>query len=193
MRCNVKNTKPFSKHLYYRFDKALTSFLRRVFDLSHCTTVKTLFLKKHIGGIGILYAVNKNIRSIFKDIITNVTSQTVWNWKLGIVSKHNNEVIIIDVACPYDLYIANIYKEKLENYCCIKSALVNIDLKCKIEVMVIGSLCTVHEKSLNVLLNCGMSKVSAKRLIRWCATPNVIAAKNIWKLRYKVVNRASSK
>ena len=35
------------------FNKALTLFLRRVFDLTHSTTVKTMFLKKQNGGIGI--------------------------------------------------------------------------------------------------------------------------------------------
>ena len=35
------------------FDKALASFLQRVFDLTHSTTVKTMFLKKQFGGIGI--------------------------------------------------------------------------------------------------------------------------------------------
>ena len=35
------------------FDKALTSFLRRIFALNHSTTVRSMFLKKHVGGIGI--------------------------------------------------------------------------------------------------------------------------------------------
>ena len=35
------------------FDKALSSFLRRIFDLTHSTTVKTMFLKKQFGGIRI--------------------------------------------------------------------------------------------------------------------------------------------
>ena len=35
------------------FDRALTSFLRRVFDLNHSTTVRSMFVKKHFGGIGI--------------------------------------------------------------------------------------------------------------------------------------------
>ena len=35
------------------FDKALTSLLRRIFALNHSTTVSLMFLKKHVGGIGI--------------------------------------------------------------------------------------------------------------------------------------------
>ena len=33
------------------FEKALASFLRKVFDLTHSTTVKTMLLKKQFGGI----------------------------------------------------------------------------------------------------------------------------------------------
>ena len=94
----------------------------------------------------------KLYRSAFRDIITNDTSLTVWNLKPDIVAKHNNEVNITDIAFPYNLYIANIYKEKLKKYCCIKSALVDLGLKCKIEAIVIGSIGTVHKKSLNVLI-----------------------------------------
>ena len=39
--------------LITEFDKALTSFLHRVFALNHSTTVRSMFLKKHVGGIGI--------------------------------------------------------------------------------------------------------------------------------------------
>ena len=106
-------------------------------------------------------AINKTIRSTLKDIITIAASQTVWNLKPDIVSKHSNEVTIIDIACPYSLYISYIYKEKLDKYCCITSTLVDLGLRCKIEAIVIGSLGAVHEKSLNVLLSCGISKVSA--------------------------------
>ena len=35
------------------FDRALTSFLCRVFDLNHSTTVRSMFVKKHFGSIGI--------------------------------------------------------------------------------------------------------------------------------------------
>ena len=54
MHSHGKNTTPLSEHVTINeFDRALTSFLRRVFDLNHITTVRSVFLKKHFGGIGI--------------------------------------------------------------------------------------------------------------------------------------------
>ena len=67
------------------------------------------------------------------------------------------------------------------------------ELKFKIADGVIGSFGTVQDRFLSVLLNCGMSKVLAKLLVKWCATSYIIAAKNIWKLQCKIVNRSSSK
>ena len=93
--------------------------------------------------------VNKTIKTAFPEILEE---STVLNLKPDIVVKQDTDVSIIDIACPYDLFIESAYQAKLEKYKCIKEFLSNRGIECNINAIIIGSLGTVHNQALKVLL-----------------------------------------
>ena len=66
--------------------------------------------------------VNKTIKTAFPEILEE---STILDLKPDIVMKVGTDVSIIDIACPYDLYIESIYEAKLEKYRCIQEFLAN--------------------------------------------------------------------
>ena len=108
--------------------------------------------------------------------------------KLDIIIKTGNKILIIDVACPYDLYIENTYKHKINYYECLKKILTEAGFEANVEAIIIGILGTVHSKALNVLTNQNMNKRKAKELLKWCLTSNIISAKQLWNIRCRLVH-----
>ena len=106
----------------------------------------------------------------------------------AIVIKTGNNILIIDVACPYDLYIENTYKYKINYYECLKKILTEAGFEVSVEAIIIGSLGTVHNKALNVLTNQNVNKRKAKGLMKWCSTSNIISAKQLWNIKGRLVH-----
>ena len=96
-------------------------------------------------------ALNKTVGSAFEELDLSPDEHPELNMKPDIVLWHENEVTIIDIACLYDLYIENLYQSKLEKYYCIRDLLKQHDYKCTIEAIIIGSLGTVHKKSIRCI------------------------------------------
>ena len=76
-------------------------------------------------------------------------------------------ILIIDVACKYNLYIENTYKHKINYYQCLKKILTETGFEANVEAIIIGSLGTVHNKALNVLINQDRNKRKAKGALKW--------------------------
>ena len=92
-------------------------------------------------------------------------------------------MMIMDVACTYDLYIDNTYQEKIRKYKVVESLLNSKGFNCVIDSVIIGSLGSVHRKALGVLLDLEIKKLSGKGLLKLCSTSNIITAKQLWNLR----------
>ena len=155
------------------------------FKNNYSTRHNTL-VEKIASELPHVMAVDKTIGSTFKELGLSSSEHPELHLKPDIVLRHENEVTIIDVACPYDLYIENLYQAKLYKYYCIRDLLQQNGLKCAIDAIIIGSLLTVHKKTLNVLLKAGMNKQQAKVLVKWCSTSCIITSRKIWNLRCRL-------
>ena len=62
----------------------------------------------------------------------------------------------------------------------------NRGIECNINAIIIGSLGTVHNQALKILLKHRMNKGVAKGLLKWCSTGNIFWAKRLWNLRCKL-------
>ena len=129
--------------------------------------------------------VNKLFSTTFPEFKEDQYANT---WKPDIIIKTGNNILIIDVACPYDLYIENTYKHKINYYECLNKILTEAGFEANVEAIIIGSLGTVHNKTLNVLTNQNMNKRKAKGLLKWCLTSNIISAKQLWNIRCRLVH-----
>ena len=96
------------------------------------------------------------------------------------IKNEDKSMIIIDIVCPYDLYIENTYQDKIEKYVPLKAYLTSNGFGCEIKAIVIGSLGTAYYKTITTLCELGLSKRPAKGLLKWCSTSAIIGAKIIW-------------
>ena len=76
----------------------------RQFKNSYSTRHNTL-VEKIASELPHVMAVDKTIGSTFKELGLSSSEHPELHLKPDIVLRHENEVPIIDVACPYDLYI----------------------------------------------------------------------------------------
>ena len=95
--------------------------------------------------------------------------------------------MILDIACPYDLYLAELYEAKLNKYRDLQRYLTMNYLECEVDAIIVGSLGTIRKKALKVLMNTGMQKSKAKGLLKWSSTSSIIGSRQIWNLRCKLV------
>ena len=137
----------------------------REFKNNYSTRHKTR-VEKTASELPHVMAVDKTIGSTFKELGLSSSEHPALHLKPNIVLRHENEVTVTDVACPYDLYTEHLYQAKLNKYYCIRDLLQPNGFKCTIDAIIVGSLGTVYKKTLNVLLKAGMNKQQAKGLVK---------------------------
>ena len=126
--------------------------------------------------------VNKMINTTFVEI--NFANPL----KPDIVVRNLNQINIIDIACPYDIYLESAYKQKMLYYNTLKQEIVESGYECNICAIVIGSIGTVHKDALATLKKLRMPKSRSKGFLKWASTSNIIAAKIIWNVRCRLVH-----
>ena len=102
--------------------------------------------------------------------------------------KQEDKLIILDIAFPYDLYLAELYEVKISKYQDIQRYLTTNYMECKVDAIIVGSLGTIRNKSLKVLMDTGMPKSKAKGLLKWSSTSSIIGSQQIWNLQCKLVS-----
>ena len=166
--------------------------------LNGCSKLKNNYLKRHDC---IVEKIDSKIKSPENKVVVNKTVQTalresglqvedngelLLNLKPDIVIKQENK-LILDIACPYDLYLTELYEVKLNKYRDLQRYLTMNYLECEVDAIIVGSLGTIHKKALKVLMNTGMPKSKAKGLLKWSSTSSIIGSRQIWNLRCKLV------
>ena len=133
--------------------------------------------------------INKTVRTVLQEsgIESEDSDEELLNLKPDILIKEENRIIILDIACPYNLYLTELYELKLHKYRDLQRYITEKFLPCKVDAIVIGSLGTVHTNTLKVLMGIGMSKAKAKGLLKWSSTSCIIGSRQIWKIRCKLV------
>ena len=119
--------------------------------------------------------------------IKNDNEEDLLKLKPDLFVKEDNRMLILDVACPYDLHLTELYKLKLNKYTNLQKFIADEFMPCKVDAIKIGSLGTVHKDALGVLMDTGMPKTKAKRLLKWSSTSCITGSKQIWNLRCKLV------
>ena len=133
--------------------------------------------------------IDKTVRAAIRELGIEIDDENeeLLNLKPDIIVKERIKIIILDIACPYDLYISETYELKVENYKCLQAFIVREMMPCICDAVIIGSLGTVHKNALKVMIEMGMSKTKAKGLVKWCSTSNIIISRQIWDVRCKLV------
>ena len=98
----------------------------------------------------------------------------------------NKRVVIIDVACPYYLYMEESFVAKVANYEALRDAVDQYYEEANVYPVAVGSTGLVHRRTLQCLMDCGMLKNQAKGLCKWMSNSNIMAARDIWSIRCRL-------
>ena len=76
-------------------------------------------------------------------------------------------MITLDIACPYALYLEELYQLKTDKYRELQSCITEKFMPCKVDAIIIGSLRTVQKNTLKAIMDTGLCKTKAVGQIKW--------------------------
>ena len=103
-----------------------------------------------------------------------------------IVLRNHQKIVPIDVACPYDLFLDELFDRTLNIYLELNYE-INKTVKCEVLPFIVGSTRLVHKKCLKTLMSLGIPNRQAKGLCQWCSSNNILFARHIWNVRCRLV------
>ena len=108
--------------------------------------------------------------------------------KPDIVTKHEKQIKILEVSCPYDLYLllCSHFRNKKSKYAPLKDAIESKGYQCDIMPFIVWSVGLVHMLCYVYLIQLGIPKRQAKGFCKWCSNSNIFFARNIWNTRCRL-------
>ena len=167
--------------------------------LNGCQKLKNNYSKRHDRIVEKLgndiksnentVVINKTVTTALQELVIEFEDkeEELLHLQSDIIMKEENRMIILDIACPYDLSPSELYEMKLNKYRNLQRDITEKSISCKVDAVVIRSLGTVHSNALKVLMDTGMSKTKAKGLLKWSSTSCIIGSWQIWNIRCKLV------
>ena len=128
--------------------------------------------------------VNQQISTSFPDLLFNANQGRL---KPDIVLKSEENIFLVDVACPYDYYIQSSFNQKMDHYNELCLSLNRMNHHCEVLPLIVGSTGLIHRKCLPYLIKLGLSKGSAKGLCKFSSNSNILFARSIWSRRCSLV------
>ena len=129
--------------------------------------------------------VNKTIATSLPNI---TLPRSLTSLKPDIVVMNVSKVVyLIDVACPYDIYLEATFQRKTEYYGELAGEINKAGYKCSVLPLIIGSCGIVHKKCLPSFTKLGVPKRQAKGLCKFSSNSNILFARSIWARRCSLV------
>jgi hypothetical protein len=102
---------------------------------------------------------------------------------ISIINHTNREVILVEVAVPFDAFIDICYSTKFDKYLPLCLEINSLGYACRTVVVIIGSLGNVHMKVVPGLRILGMPSYSAKWLAKYLSVSAMIGSSRVWQKR----------
>ena len=100
-----------------------------------------------------------------------------------VINHEDNSSLIIEVAIPFDAFINECYQHKFNQYLPLCQRMNDFGYSCRVIVLIIGSLGSVHKRFHGGLKLAGISSVRSKAIARYCSVSAMIGSHIIWKQR----------
>ena len=161
--------------------------------LNGCKEFKDNYSKRHDKIVG---KVAEELKHFWPFVSTNKTIGSALEelplkdhlkiLRPDIVLRNHEKIVLIDVACPYDLFLVELFDRKLNIYIELNYE-INKTVKCEVLPFIVGSTGLVHKKCLKTLMSLGTPNRQAKGLCKWCSSSNILFARHIWNVRCRLV------
>ena len=162
--------------------------------LNGCKRLSGLYTSRHdklvnkfaeeISRCWLMSKINKQITTSLENIVLPQELKTL---KPDIVVKNRYIVYLIDVACPYDLYIETAFQRKNDYYEALCAEINRSGYKCEVLPLIVGSCGIIHKKCLPYLIKLGLHKKQAKGLCKYSSNSNILFARYIWSRRCSLI------
>ena len=162
--------------------------------LNSCSEFKDVYSERHdkivdklgqeLKSVSVNLFVNKCVSTSLEEL--NLPRNLLC-LKPDIVIKHEKQIKILEVSCPYDLYLQNTFETKKSKYAPLKDAIKSKGYQCDIMPFIVGSVSLVHSFCYVHLVQPGIPKRQAKGFCKWCSDSNIFFARNIWNTRCPLV------
>ena len=104
-----------------------------------------------------------------------------------VIDRETGACTIVEVSVPFDAFVDDCYQGKFDKYLPLCEEIQNIGFSCKICVLVVGALGSVHKRVVSGLQMTGIAKFRAKSIARYMSVSTMIGSFIIWKQRCKRV------
>lgn len=100
------------------------------------------------------------------------------------VIDHDRKIcFLIEIAVPFDPFVNESYQAKFDTYLPLCQRIGDLAYECKIVVLIVGSLGSVHNRFVSGLLLLGLTKRCATSTARYCSVSSMIGSRMIWRQR----------
>ena len=137
--------------------------------LNSCSEFKDIYSARHDKTVNKL---GQELESLSVNLIVNKCVSTSLEelnlprnlscLKQDIVTKHEKQIKILEVSCPYDLYLQNTSETKKSKYAPLKDAIESKGNQCDIMPFIVGSVGLVHSLCCVYLVQLGIPKRQAE-------------------------------
>ena len=100
-----------------------------------------------------------------------------------VVDRENKKCTIIEVSIPFDAFLDECYQTKFDKYMPLCLEIQKVGFDCRIYVLVIGSLGSVHTRFVSGLQRCGVPRHKAKGIARYASVSAMMGSRIAWKQR----------
>ena len=108
---------------------------------------------------------------------------------LCIIDHLHSKAFIVEISCPFDIFIDKCYTHKFEKYMPLCLSLNDAGFHTKIVVLTIGSLGTVHRRVVKGCMLMGLPKRLSRALAKYLSLSVMIGSRRAWARRNFLVQR----
>jgi len=162
--------------------------------LNGCTKFQKLYQARHNRIVDLIcqHVPCTATREVIKDSVlspelfhgSNTSFQTSSTRPdITIIDEENRDVLLTEIAVPFDSHIDQCYEQKFLKYLNLCQEISSLGYRCRVIVVVIGSLGTVHRRVVPGLHMMGVPRYSSKWLARYLSTSAALGSFIAWQRR----------
>jgi hypothetical protein len=150
--------------------------------LNGCTKYQRLYQARHNRILDVVvHNIPKTDNAMHS--LTHAFTTTASRPDITIIHTNKREAFLVEFAVPFDAFNDRCHAEKFAKYMPLCIEINSLGYFCRVVVVVIGSLGTVHKKVVPGFQLLGISRSTSKWLAKYLSVSAAIGSHRVWQLR----------
>ena len=161
--------------------------------LNGCTKYQRMYQARHNRLVDLICKnlPQTNSCTVYKDRVVTpqlfqsdtTFSSTATRPDITIINEEDREVLLAEIAVPFDAFIDICYSKKFEKDIELCHEITTLGYHCRVIVIVIGSLGTVHGRVVSGLHLLGIPRYASRWLARYLSISSILGSLAVWQRR----------